>query len=401
MRDDPAALLDDVAAFLRRFVAYPSPEAHTAHILWIAHAHMMERWESTPRIAFLSKEPGSGKTRALDVTELLVPRPVEAVNVTPAYIFRKVGAEEGRPTMLSDEIDTIFGPKAKDNEEIRGLLNAGHRRGAVAGRCVVKGKIIETEEIPAYCAVALAGLGDLPDTILTRSVVIRMRRRAPGEQVEPFRRRVHAPQGEALKERLSHWAEAAEGRLVTAWPEMPDGIVDRDADVWEALLAVADEVGGEWPNRARVAAVALVALTKAGTPSLGIKLLGDLRSVFGDEEQMPTDRILDKLQGMDEAPWGDLKGKPLDARRLARMLRQYDVKPTTIRTALSTPKGYRRTDLFDAWSRYLPQTLGYVESLASGSATANGLGAPPMASATSATSATIPRASWFKQEAEF
>ena len=63
----------------------------------------------------------------------------------------------------------MFGPKAKENEELRGLLNAGHRKGAVAGRCVVRGKVVETEEISAYSAVALAGLGWLPDTILSRS----------------------------------------------------------------------------------------------------------------------------------------------------------------------------------------------------------------------------------------
>ena len=67
---------------------------------------------------------------------------------------------------LYDEIDTLFGPKAKDNEEVRGLINGGHRRGATAGRCVVRGKLIETEELPAYGAVALAGLGNLPDTIM-------------------------------------------------------------------------------------------------------------------------------------------------------------------------------------------------------------------------------------------
>ena len=122
----------------------------------------MDAWESTPRLAFLSPEPGSGKTRALEVTEPLVPRPVEAVNVSPAYLFRKVGSEDGRPTILFDEIDTVFGPKAKDNEEIRGLLNAGHRKGAVAGRCIVVGKQVKTEEIPALRAVALAGLGNYP-----------------------------------------------------------------------------------------------------------------------------------------------------------------------------------------------------------------------------------------------
>ena len=173
------------------------------------HAHLMDAWELTPRIAFLSPEPGSGKTRALEVSELLVPNPVEAVNVTPAYLFRKVGSEQGPPTVLYDEIDTVFGPKAKDNEEIRGLLNAGHRRGAVAGRCVVKGKIVETEEISAYCAVALAGLGGLPDTLLSRAVVVRMRRRSPDETVEPYRRRIHEPEGRALRNRLSRWARSS------------------------------------------------------------------------------------------------------------------------------------------------------------------------------------------------
>lgn len=176
-------VLNDVEVFLERFVVYPSEYARVAHVLWIAHSWRMDAWESTPRIAFLSPEPGSGKTRALEVTELLAPRPVLAVNCTSAFLFRRVADPVGLPTILFDEIDTVFGPRAKsENEDIRGLLNAGHRKGAVAGRRVVKGKRIETEELAAYCAVALAGLEDLPDTLMSRSVVIRMRRRvlAPG-----------------------------------------------------------------------------------------------------------------------------------------------------------------------------------------------------------------------------
>ena len=180
---DGGALLNDVYAFLGRFVAYPSIHAQAAHALWIAHTHAMDRWELTPRIAFLLPEPASGKTRALEVSVLLVPSPVEAINVTPAYLFRKVGGEDGLPTILYDEIDTVFGPKAKDNEEVRALLNAGHRRGAVAGRCVVRGKTVETEEIPAYCAVALAWTRWLPETIMTRSIIVQMRRRAPNEKI--------------------------------------------------------------------------------------------------------------------------------------------------------------------------------------------------------------------------
>src|SRR5262249_18568017 len=92
-RGEGAALLEEVRGFLPRFIAYPSAHAHVAHVLWTAHAHLMEAWESTPRIAFLSPEPASGKTRSMEVTELLVPNPVAAVNVTPAYLFRKVGGE--------------------------------------------------------------------------------------------------------------------------------------------------------------------------------------------------------------------------------------------------------------------------------------------------------------------
>ena len=75
-------VLDDILAFVSRFIIYPSEHARTAHVLWIAHAHLMGVWDSTPRIAFLSPEPASGKSRAIEVSELLVPAPVEAVNVT-------------------------------------------------------------------------------------------------------------------------------------------------------------------------------------------------------------------------------------------------------------------------------------------------------------------------------
>jgi hypothetical protein len=351
---DGAALLDEVFSFLGRFVAYPSDHAHVAHVLWIAHTHVMDAWESTPRIAFLSPEPGSGKTRALEITELLVPRPVEAVNVTPAYLFRKVGDADGAPTILFDEIDTVFGPKAKDNEEIRGLLNAGHRRGAVAGRCVVRGKIVETEEIPAYCAVGLAGIGDLPDTILTRSIIIAMRRRAPDEYIEAYRRRVHAPAGEALKGRIAAWAGAIGSQLADAWPEMPSGITDRDADVWEPLIAIADAAGGDWPERARVSAVTLVTSSKEGVPSIGIRLLSDIRAVFSDRDVMATETILTALHNLNESIWSDIKGKPLNDRGLATRLRRYDIKPKVVRIGDSTHRGYARGDFADAWKRYLP-----------------------------------------------
>ena len=339
---------------LSRFISHPSIHCRTAHALWILHTHVLVHFDSTPRLAFLSPEPASGKTRALEITERLVPNPVSAVNVSPSYLFRKVGGDD-QTTILFDEIDTVFGPKAKENEEIRGLLNAGHRRGAVAGRCVVRGKNIETEEIPAFAAVALAGLGWLPDTILSRSIVIRMQRRSAGEAVEPYRRRIHDAETSRVRMMIETWAKSAwEGGLV--WPDLPSEIQDRDADVWEPLIAIADAIGGDWPTKAREAAVTLVTASKDREPSLGIRLLADLEKIFDDRQEMQTTAILAELIGMEESPWGDLRGKPLDVRGLANRLRQYEVKPKVLRIGSGTVRGYTRADLIQPWARYLHST---------------------------------------------
>lgn len=354
-----ARLLDDVEAFLSRFVVYPGEPERVAHVLWIAHCWFMDAWDSTPRIAFLSPEPGSGKSRALEVTEPLVPRPVHAVNATSAALFRKVSDQAGPPTILFDEIDTIFGPKAKENEELRGLLNAGHRRGATALRCVIRGKSVELEELPAYCAVALAGLDDLPDTIATRSVIVRMRRRAPDERVEPWRLRINGAEGQKLGDRLRAWSEVMQAVAASRWPEMPAEITDRNADVWEALLAVADLAGGDWPDRARRNSVTLVTRPRDDGGSLGVVLLRDLRAVFSAAggDKLPTDEILRALIDLDESPWGDLRGKELDARGLSRRLGKYGVQRKTLRVGERVFKGYDAADLADPWSRYLSTGL--------------------------------------------
>jgi len=138
------------------------------------------------------------------------------------------------------------------------------------------------------------------------------------------------------------------------WPELPNEIQDRDADVWEPLVAIADAIGGECPARARAAGVALVSDSKEVEASLGIRLLADLRSIFEGEQELSSKAVLERLHGLPEAPWGDLHGKPLDERGLAKRLRAYGVKPKTIRTGAGTPRGYSKADLEDVWRRYLP-----------------------------------------------
>lgn len=351
---DGAALLDEVEAFMRRFVAFPTEHAVVAAVLWVAHAHLLDVFDSTPRLGYLSPEPGSGKTRALEITELLVPNPMLAVSASTAALFRAVADLAGRPTILFDEIDTVFGPKAKENEELRGLLNAGHRRSGVSYRCVGDGANQKVVAFPSYAALAMGGLGSLPDTILTRSVIIRMRRRAPGETVEPYRQRIHEPEGHALRKRLAEWAELIKPEITGVYPEMPEGVNDRPADVWEPLLTVADAAGQAWPERARAACVELVASATPDSVSLGVRLLIDVREVFEQREELFTAELLAKLHALDNAPWSELKGKPLNEYGLGRFLRDYEIRSKTIRIGEHKAKGYERADFTDAWSRYCP-----------------------------------------------
>ncbi|RFC72299.1 DUF3631 domain-containing protein [Streptomyces sp. AcE210] len=368
---DGAALLNAVEAFHRRFNVFPLEAAYVAVTLWDAHAHLLDCFDSTPRLAFLSPEPGSGKSRALEVVETLVPRSMAAVDASASALFRSVsGIDGGRPTILFDEIDTVFGPKAGDNEQLRGFINAGHTRGRVMYRCVGDGSNQQVQGFPSFCAVAVAGLGSLPDTILTRSVIIRMRRRARNEKAEPFRTRIHVSQGNELRDQLVTWTESVQEQVGNAFPAMPDGVTDRPADVWEPLLAVADAAGGEWPRRAREACVTLVTASRANDKgSVGIRLLTDLRDhVLIGIDRLPTVAILDRLNALDDAPWADLNGKPLDNRRLSKMLSEYmtvDNEPVAsrnIRTAGGILKGFFASDLEDAWARYCPPPAGAATS---------------------------------------
>ena len=355
MSERGAELLDDLDVLFARFVAFPSDHARWATVLWVGHAHCLPAFESTPRLALLSPEKGSGKTRCLEVLHLVVPEPLHAINISAAALFRVVADRQA--TLLLDEADTYLGPMvAKQHEDLRGLINAGHRRGAEVLRGEVSGKAVRVVSFPAFAAAALAGIGDLPDTIIDRAVVIPMKRRAAHEIVEPFRERLVRPEATALRDRLADWAVAVVPAMTNAWPVMPDGITDRAADVWEPLLAVGDAAGGVWADRARQAAVAITEARLSRDPSLGMLLLADCRRIFteADADRLTTEVLIEQLCALVESPWGDLRGQPIDARNLARRLKKYDVRPGDHRFTDTTRKGYLLADFHDAWSRYLP-----------------------------------------------
>jgi hypothetical protein len=211
-------------------------------------------------------------------------------------------------------------------------------------------------EFPVFAPVALAGLSRvrLPDSVLTRSVVIDMRRRSADERVEPWRAQQHAAEAAPIRERLAAWAEEVPAEVPL--PTMPPGVTDRPADVWEPLLLAGELAGGEWPERARRACIEFVKATTTDDSSLGVLLLEHLRNLFKGRVAMPTADILRALNEDDEAPWGDLRGRALDSRGLARLLKPYDVRPRKVKVEGVALKGYHvehAGGLRDAWTRYL------------------------------------------------
>ena len=199
-----------------------------------------------------------------------------------------------------------------------------------------------------YGPKAIAGIGKLPDTVADRSIPIRMKRRAPGEVVAKFRRRT---------------AEAEAGSITMPEVDLPDvadvavpqELPDRAADGWESLLAIADTAAGAWPARARIAAVALSSDQRI-EPSVGIRLLSDVREAFGKHDYLATGDLLAALHNMDDASWGEWYGKPMSAQGLAKLLQPFGVYPVKKRTNDSkrTFRGYFRSEFEDLWDRYLP-----------------------------------------------
>jgi hypothetical protein len=349
-------VLGGLVAFIRRFVALSDEQADML-ALWTIHTHAIDAADCTPYLHIRSAEKRSGKTRLLEVLALLVARPWLTGRVSSAVLVRKTANEQ--PSLLLDESDAAFKGDKDYAEALRGILNAGFRRGGVTSLCVGQGANLSYRDFPVFGAKAIAGIGKLPDTIADRAVPIELRRRRRGEHVERFRQRKVEPHAVPLNSAAAAWAEANLTALAEAEPELPDELDDRAQDIVEPLLAIAEAVGGEWPDRARRAAVALLTGEhRDDAESLGVRLLRDIRTIFDIEkaEQLRTTAILSELNQVDDAPWGSLRGQAMDARSMARLLKPYGIGPQTFREAASTHKGYRRQDFADAWERYIPST---------------------------------------------
>ena len=298
-------MLDDVACYIRRYVVLSDSQAR-ACTLWVAHCYAFAAAEATPYLNVTSAVKQCGKTRLLEVLEPIVPAPWLTGRVSAAVLTRKVDSET--PTLLLDESDAAFTHRSEYGEALRSILNSGYRRSGRSFLCVAQGEGLAYRDFSTFCPKAIAGIGPLPDTVTDRSIRIALKRRAPDESLDRFRLR-HAPRvGAPLRAQLDAWQRTALEALRDAEPPLPPALSDRAADVWEPLLAIADLAEGDWPRRARHAAIALSGRVSVDDDTLSTRLLADVRHVF-TEETIGSADLVHRLVGPVGPSVGRLEGR--------------------------------------------------------------------------------------------
>jgi putative DNA primase/helicase len=332
---DGADLLDNICNAVKRYLVLPEGSAEIL-ALWAMHTHAFECFAHSPRLAITSPEKQCGKTTTLDVLGELVGRPLPTSNATTAAIFRTI--EKAKPTLLIDEADTFLG----ENEELRGVLNSGHRRGGQILRTV--GDDQEPRQFATWAPAAIAMIGRLPDTLEDRSVSIALRRRRPTEKVQQFRSD-RVQDLKQLARKIARWCD--DNHQTLAASDANTGmLVNRSADNWRPLFAIADIAGGRWPERAR--AVAEAAETAKQDQSKRTMVLGDIRDIFAarpEADRVSSAELTNALGAMENRPWSEWRnGKPMTPTALAWLLAPFGIMPGTKRDGDSTFKGYLRSD---------------------------------------------------------
>ena len=327
-----------------------SDESQVAVTIWTLYSHAFQCFGYSPILHAKSPDKRCGKSTLLEFIRHTSNRPLKSANTSGAALFRAV--EKWKPTLLIDELDSQAETDKRKCAELRNLLNAGFEQGNPYLRS--SGENFEPVMFDVFCPKAVASIGSLPDTAADRAIVVAMRPKLKTEKVKRLR-----DAGGTLAElqaKCARWARDHAEALRQARPKIPDELNDRQADIWEPLLAVADLCGGDWPNWARETAVRLCAEKSTGEMS-GVALLKDIRSVFDQDlevERIERDCLLLALNKMDEAPWSTIRrGKELNAHRLGMMLAEFGIEARQWRNGRERERGYYREGFEDAWTRYL------------------------------------------------
>jgi putative DNA primase/helicase len=343
---EAAQVLGEVSSRFSLYVVLP-PGAADAIALWTAHTHVFEAFFQTPRLNLYSPERGCGKTTTMDVLASMVPRPIRTENLTAPTLFRAV--DQHKATLLLDEVDAYL----NQAEELRGLLNAGHKRGACAYRCDADGKV---RSFKAFAPAVLAGIGHLPGTLHDRSIPIPLVKALPGEITARFEEH-RADVERTLARKLARWARDNTEALKSCDPALPSTAFNRLADNWRPLFAIAQIAGGDWPARAAASFNALATKVDVDAQGLGVRLLQDIRSVFTESG---VDRILSKhlvsaLCSMADSPWPEAHrgGRPITETWLGHRLRRFGIVSKAMRVGEQMGKGFAREDFTEAFARFL------------------------------------------------
>lgn len=333
----PQSPLQDIIDFMGKYVVFTDDAQRDILALWVLHTWAFDAAYATPYIYVTSAEKQSGKTRVIEVLELLARNPIRSAGSTASTLYRDV--EENQPTLFIDEVDAVFTGSA--NEDMRGLLNTGYKKGGATRRTVPGPGGGAVKSFSTFCPKLLAGIdnGAMPDTIGERSIWIVLKRKKAGQEVERFMHRKVEPEAEALAAKIETWVAYHMDALLEAEPKVIPEISDRAFEIAEPLLAIAGRNQG-WTQRARSAVIHLLK-TKGDTLSPGAKALTFARDAMAETND---DRILSaKLaQLMDTTP-----------KRVSAILAPYGITPSTIRLGNERGKGYHRADFADAWERYL------------------------------------------------
>lgn len=355
-RVDGAELLGDIVRVIGQYVI-ADKETIRAAALWVTFTWLTDVVQVAPIANITAPEKRCGKTVMLSALGKLAYRPLQASDIATAALFRSI--ELWSPTLLIDEVDAFL----RDNEEARGILNAGFTRdSAFVIRCVGDDHV--PTKFRVWGGKALCGIGKIADTLADRSIPLRLRRKKPGETTGHLRHSDSAV-WDRLRRRIARFADDNALRIGAARPAMIEGLNDRANDCWEPLLAIAEAAGGDWPKMARQAAVVLHGL-ESESPSIGVELLADIKTIF-DEKRLSkifSSHLLDALIADEEAPWATWnRGKAMAPRQLKTKLAEFGISSKQIRIGYDTGKmGYERNDFVEVWDRYLCPDTQYKTS---------------------------------------
>jgi hypothetical protein len=339
-------LLSTIKGALLKYVILPGGAAEPI-TAWVVLTYCYDAFRILPMLGIASPDKRCGKTTLLEVLQGLANKSLPASNISPAAVFRTI--EKYSPTLLVDEADTFL----KDNDELRGVVNSGHTRSA-SFVVRVQGDDHEPTKFSTWGPKVIAMIGALPPTLQDRSVVVNLRRKAPGETVSRMNVDFENECLE-LRQACKRWADDHVDILREAEPDIPQTNNDRTVDNWTPLLAIADIAGGPWPELMRKS---MLGMLDGTDESVGPKMLRDIQDIFKSHmggERIFSGDLVTELTGIKESPWCDWnRGKGLTQNGLAKLLKPFSVMSKNMRIGEKLKKGYELNSFEDAFKRYIP-----------------------------------------------